>query len=230
MQAAASTTQRPPAAGIEPRGPAAYVAELLGTFLLVLFICMIVSDTAVLGVKDFAVIGLLHAFLLGMLIYTLGATSGGHFNPAVSVALMAIRKIRPVDAVIYIVMQLTGAIAGAYVCKALLLDAGKSVHYGATTVSTALSGNRTVAALVVEALGTFALMWAIMGTAVNPRGNRAWAGFVIGTTLAFAVMTFAPLTGASFNPARSLGPALASATWTDFWIYIVGPLVGATIA
>ena len=84
--------------------------------------------------------------------------------------------------------------------------------------------------LIAETVGTFALMWAIMGTAVNPRGQRDWAGLVIGGTLGFAVMVMAPLTGARLNPARSFGPALVSGTWTDFWIYIVGPIVGAALA
>jgi glycerol uptake facilitator-like aquaporin len=69
-----------------------------------------------------------------------------------------------------------------------------------------------------------------MGVAVNPRGERAWAGWVIGIALGVAVMVFAPLDGAGFNPARSFGPAIVSGHWTDFWIYVVGPVVGALAA
>ena len=73
-------------------------------------------------------------------------------------------------------------------------------------------------------------MWAIMGTAVNPRGERAWAGMVIGMALGLGVMTLGPLSGAGFNPARWFGPAVVSGEYANFWIYIVGPVVGAVLA
>jgi len=207
----------------------AYAAEFVGTFLLVLFICLIVSVAAGLQVSDFAVIGLVHVFVLSMLIYTLGGTSGAHFNPAVTVALAALREIRPIDAVIYIFLQLSGAIAGVLLTKALLLDEGEAANYGATLVGPFLS-EKAFPGLIAEAMGTFVLMWAIMGTAVNPRGQREWAGLVIGGTLGFAVMAIGPLTGAGFNPARSFGPALVSGEWENFWVYVVGPLLGALLA
>jgi glycerol uptake facilitator protein len=216
---------------MEERGTPAYVAEFIGTFFLVLFICMVVSvnSKAGLGFTDFAVIGLVHAFVLSMLIYTLGGTSGAHFNPAVTATLAALRKITFVDAVIYWLVQLSGAVAAALVTKVLLLDEGKGVNYGATTISNALNG-KALAGLLAEAIGTFVLMWAIMGTAVNPRGERAWAGWVIGGTLGMAVMVIAPLTGAGFNPARSFGPAIVANEFSDFWVYIVGPVLGALLA
>lgn len=216
----------------EERGPAAYTAEFLGTFLLVFFICSIVSVNSGggLGFTDFAVIGLVHVFVLAFLIYTLGGTSGAHFNPAVTVALAAIRKISPLDGLIYILVQLAGGVAGALVCRVLLLDEGRAANYGATTVSEKFLQGRALPGLLAEAIGTFVLMWAIMGCAVNPRGQRDWAGLVIGMTLGFAVMTLAPLTGAGFNPARSFGPAIVSGEAPDFWIYVAGPLLGALLA
>jgi MIP family channel proteins len=207
----------------------AYLAEFIGTFLLVFFICMVVSVAAGLQVTDFAVIGLVHFLLLAMLVYTLGGASGAHFNPAVTTALAALREIRLIDAAIYILLQFAGAVAGALLCKALLLDEGKGANYGATTVSDFLNG-KAFPGMICEAMGTFVLMWAIMGTAVNPRGERNWAGLVIGGTLGFGVMVMAPLSGAGFNPARSFGPALVSGEWADFWIYIVGPILGALVA
>jgi len=215
---------------MEQKHPSAYVAELLGTFTLVFFVCMVVSETVVLETVDLAVIGLVHIFVLAMLIYTLGSTSGAHFNPAVTAALAFLRKISPTDAVIYVLMQLAGGLLGALACKALLLDEGKSVNYGATTVSEAVLQGKAFPGLVAEAIATFFLMWAFMGMAVNDRAPRNWAGLVIGATLGIAVMIFAPLTGASLNPARSFGPALAAGEWSDFWIYIVGPVVGAVVA
>src|SRR4051812_5890475 len=125
---------------MEKKGLPAYLAEFIGTFLLVLFIGIILAGTAAtakggLGYADFAVIGLLHAFLLCMLIATLGGTSGAHFNPAVTVTLTALKKISPVDAVVYIVVQLAGAVCAALVVKALITGAADATNYGATGVN-----------------------------------------------------------------------------------------------
>jgi len=217
---------------MEERGANAYVAEFIGTFFLVLFIASVVAVNSAdgLGVTDFAVIGLVHAFLLAMLIYTLGATSGAHFNPAVTIALAAIRRISIADAAIYILVQLSGGVAGALVCKLLLLDEGSGVNYGAATVSEQFAQGKALTGLLAECIGTFVLMWAIMGVAVNERGERAWAGWVIGATLGFAVMTLAPISGAGFNPARWFGPAIVSGTYDDGWVYVVGPVLAALAA
>ena len=112
---------------MEERGTPAYVAEFIGTFFLVLFVCLVVTLNSAggLGVTDFAVIGLVHAFVLAMLVYTLGGTSGAHFNPAVTAALAALRKITLIDATIYWLVQLAGAVAAALVTKLLLLDEGR---------------------------------------------------------------------------------------------------------
>jgi MIP family channel proteins len=223
-------TQRTP--DYEERGTPAYVAEFLGTFFLVLFVCSIVSVNSQdgLGFTDFAVIGLVHLFVLAMLVYTLGGTSGAHFNPAVTAALAATRKISPLDALIYWLVQLSGGVAAALVTKLILLDEGRGVNYGATTVSEQFLQGKPLPALLCEVIGTFVLMWAIMGMAVNPRAERAWAGLVIGMALALPVLTFAPLEGGSFNPARSFGPAIVSGEFPDFWVYVVGPLLGAVAA
>ena len=83
--------------------------------------------------------------------------------------------------------------------------------------------------LFSEVLGTFMLVWAVIGVAMNPRANRAWAPLVIGTTLGFAVMVLGPLTGAALNPARWFGPALVAGEWSDFWVWIIGPVVGGPL-
>jgi glycerol uptake facilitator protein len=217
---------------VEEREWPAYAAEFIGTLLLVFFVCSIVSVNSKdgLGFTDWAVIGLAHFFVLALLVYTLGGTSGAHFNPAVTTALAAIRKIAIGDAVIYILVQLSGAIAGALLCKVLLLDEGRAGHYGATTVSDQFLQGKALPGLLSEVIGTFVLMWAIMGCAVNPRGQREWAGLVIGVALGLGVMTLGPLSGAGFNPARSFGPALVGNEFSNFWIYIVGPLLGALLA
>jgi MIP family channel proteins len=217
---------------IEERGTPAYVAEFLGTFLLVLFVCSVVSVNSAggLGFTDFAVIGLVHLAVLSLLIYSLGHTSGAHFNPAVTAALTALRKITPLDALIYVLVQLAGAVAAALVTKVLLTDEGDAVNYGATTISEKFLQGKPLGGVLVEVIGTFVLMWAIMTFAVNPRGLRDWAGLGIGLALALPVMVFAPLDGGSFNPARSFGPAIVSGEFADFWVYVVGPVIGAVLA
>jgi MIP family channel proteins len=217
---------------MEDRGPSAYAAELLGTLLLVLFIGSILSTAAGLGVTDFAVIGLLHVFVLGMLVATLGGTSGAHFNPAVTIALAAIRKIKPPDAAIYIVMQLIGALLGALIVKLVFKDEGHG-SYGATGVNDKFLQGKNLSGMFVELIGTFALMWAIMGVAVNVRAEKAWAPWVIGGTLGAMVMCFGPLTGAGFNPARSFGPNLVAggSDWSQLIVsFAIGPIVGALLA
>src|SRR3954467_3511211 len=147
------------------RGPAAYVAELIGTFALVFFITMVVSlyvtaptpQSPVQPFIDWSVIGLVHAFLLFMLIQTLAVVSGAHFNPAVTLALAAIRQIRPPEAVLYIVFQFIGAILGALLTKALLSDEGAAVNYGAVGISDRLSDKVFLGALC-EGIGTFFLV------------------------------------------------------------------------
>lgn len=231
-------------------GVAAYAAELIGTLMLVFSVAIIVSVHSAegLGVTDFAVIGLVHLFVLMLLIHSLGGASGAHFNPAVTIALLVGRADLAPDAVIYILVQLVGAILGALLAKALLKDEGAGVNYGALAIADAplaepaapgvpapatgpdWLGGSALGGLVVEALGTFTLMWAIMAMVVNPRGERHWAGFVIGSALGLAVMLFAPLTGAGFNPARWLGPALAGGEWGDAWVFVLGPILGAVLA
>jgi MIP family channel proteins len=217
---------------MEDRGPSAYAAELLGTLLLVLFIGSILSTANGLGYQDFAVIGLLHVFVLGMLVATLGGTSGAHFNPAVTIALAAIRKIKPPDAAIYICMQLIGALVAALIVKLVFKDEGRG-SYGATGVSDKFLQGKNLSGMFVEMIGTFGLMWAIMGAAVNVRAERAWAPWVIGGTLGAMVMCFGPLTGAGFNPARSFGPNIVagSTDWSQLIVsFTIGPIIGALLA
>jgi MIP family channel proteins len=218
---------------VQERGLAAYLAELIGTLLLVFFVCSVVVLFVSTGTQaqfgsDFAVIGLVHAFLLFGLIVMFGVVSGGHFNPAVTIAAAAIRRIAPLDAVIYILAQLSGGVLGALLAKGLLLDEGRATHYGAAQVSGILAGN--FAGSIVEAVGTFCLVLVILAAVYSEKSFKEWAPLAIGTTLGFIVMVGGPLTGGSFNPARWFGPALVGNEWGGVWPYIVGPLVGALLA
>jgi MIP family channel proteins len=218
---------------VQQRGLSAYLAELIGTFLLVFFVTSVVvlfvatGDQAQFG-SDFAVVGLVHAFLLFGLIVMFGVVSGGHFNPAVTLAAAAIKRISPIDAAIYMLAQLSGAVLGALLCKGLLLDEGRASHYGAVQVSGLLGGNFQGA--IVEALGTFCLVLVILAAVFSAKSFKEWAPLAIGTTLGFIVMVGGPLTGGSFNPARWFGPALVGNEWGGVWPYLLGPIVGSLLA
>jgi glycerol uptake facilitator len=217
---------------MQDRRAAAYVAEFLGTLLLVFFIGVVVVLQG--PTSDFSAIGLVHTFILAMLIFTLGPISGGHFNPAVTAALAAIKKISPRDAGIYVVAQLAGGIVGALLVGWLITGTPNASHGFDPAVGSGLKG-QWAAGAAFEVIGTFALVWAIVGLAVNPKAPAGWAALGIGATLGAAVMAIAPLTGAGFNPARSLGPAISA---NSFWggggkfilVYLLAPVVGGVLA
>ena len=230
-----------PADGIAPLGRrAAYTAELIGTFGLVLFIVLVLTISAPpplgigIGGPNFAVVGLVHAFALVLLITALAGACGAHFNPAITAAMLSMRRIGLRDACAYVVMQLAGAVLAVLLVKALMNASGTAAHFGAPKVTTGrfLDGS-AVKGMVAEAVGTFFLMWAIMATLVNPRGDRRFAALVIGWTLGVAVMCIAPLTGAGLNPARAFGPAIFGGFGpVGDWLlaFIVGPVLGAVVA
>ncbi len=218
---------------MEQRGLAAYLAELIGTLLLVFFVVSVVVLFVATGNNpqfgtDFAVVGLVHAFLLFGLIVMFGVASGGHFNPAVTLAALAIKRIAPVDAVIYMLAQLSGGVLGALLAKGLLLDEGRATNYAAAEVSGLLGGN--FQGMIIEGIGTFCLVLVILAAVYSKKSVKDWAPLAIGTTLGFIVMVGAPLTGGSFNPARWFGPALVSNDWGGVWPYLLGPIVGSLLA
>ena len=218
---------------MQDRGLAAYITELVGTFFLVFFIASSVILYVATGAQaqfgsDFAVVGFAQGLVLFALIWTLGGVSGGHFNPAVTVGAAALRRIDPVDAVVYILAQLSGGVLGALLAKGLLLDEGRAGHYGAATVSPLLGGN--FQGFIVEAIGTFVLVLVVLSVLFNPRVRQEWGPLAIGFTLVFIVMVFGPLTGAAVNPARWFGPALIGEEFSDVWPYLGGELLGAVLA
>jgi len=218
---------------VQDRGLAAYIAELVGTLFLTFFITSVVvlyvaaGQNAQFG-SDFAVVGLVHAFVLFGLIASIGVASGGHFNPAITLGFMALRRIDPIDGLVYILAQLSGGVLGALLTKAFLLDEGKASDYGAAQVSDLLGGN--FQGMLVEGIGTFLLVLVVLAVALNPTSRRHWAPWTIGAALGFIVMVFGPLTGAAVNPARWFGPALVGNEFADVWPYLVGPILGGVLA
>jgi MIP family channel proteins len=217
---------------VQDRGLAAYIAELVGTLLLVFFITSVVTLYVATGSNaqfgsDFAVVGLTHFLLLFGLIISIGVASGGHFNPAITAAFIAIRRIDPIDGLVYILAQLSGGVLGALLTKAFLLDEGRASDYGTPKVSALLAGG--FQGFLVEGIGAFVLVLVVLSVALNPE-TRRWAALSIGGALGFLVMVLGPLTGGSFNPARWFGPALVGNHFADAWAYILGPLVGGLLA
>jgi MIP family channel proteins len=166
------------------------------------------------------------AFVFGLVImamvYAVGHLSGAHINPAVTLAFTATRHFPLREAAAYIPSQLAGAAAGAAVLLAAWTD--RPADLGATVPSVSAG-----AALLYEALMTAVLMFVVMAVATDTRAEGSAAAIAIGGTIGLDALFGGPVTGASMNPARSFGPALVAGQWHDFWIYVVGPLVGATL-
>ena len=219
---------------MQERGLSAYIAELVGTLVLVFVITSVVTLYVATGGaqaqfgSDYAVVGLVQGFVLFALIQVFAGVSGGHFNPAVTLAAWATRRMDPVDAIVYILAQLSGGVLGALLTKGLLLDEGRAGNYGAAQVSDLLGGD--FAGAVVEGIGTFLLVLAVIIVGLNAKSWRTWAPLTIGLSFAFIVMVFGPLTGATVNPARWFGPGLIGDDFGGVWPYLAGPIVGSLLA
>ena len=199
------------------------VAEGLAAFALVFAGCgAVVTNATHADVLGTVGISLVFGLVIMVMIYATGHLSGAHINPAVTIAFALTRHMPGRDAVAYIGAQLVGATAGAYLLLAAWTT--KPADLGATVPSVA-----TGTALLYEIVLTAFLMFVIISVATDTRAVGAAAAIAIGGTVGLDALFGGPITGASMNPARSFGPALASGTWTDFWIYIVGPVAGAAL-
>ena len=199
------------------------LAEFIGTFTLTFIGAGAGALAASSGIGVLGV-ALAHGVALMVIIYAWGNISGAHVNPAVTFGLAITRKISWATMGIYWVAQFLGAVVAAFLLAFLV---GTESGLGATVGS--LTTADPAKALIVEVILTFFLVTAVFGTAVNGRNGNA-AGFAIGFVLVMDILMGGPLTGASMNPARTLGPALATGDFTYLWIYVVGPLIGAALA
>lgn len=229
-----------------------FVAEAVGTFLLVFFGAGAATVTLMLaagttsstpfnigigvlgGLGDWLAIGLAFGIAIAGSIYAFGRISGCHINPAVTIALFATRRFPGREVVPYLVAQVLGAaVASLLFAWAVGPDA---VTIGGLGATTPFPGIGYLQAIVIEAIGTFLLMLVIMGAAVDERATPGFAGLTVGLAVAGIITTIGNLTGASLNPARTFGPYLGDwllggeSLWGFFPIYIIGPIVGAVIA
>ena len=203
------------------------LAEFLGTFLLCFIgIAAILSTTpAVGGGGGLVAVALAHGLALSLGVHIFGGISGAHFNPAVTIGLLATGRIKLPLALLYVVAQLAGGVVGAALCAATFpADAVTATTLG-TPLPAAWASTNTV--LLLEAVMTFLLVIGVFGTAVDDRGKTVKIGaFGIGLMVAVDILAGGPVTGASMNPARSFGPALVAGHWDFHWMYWAGPLAG----
>ena len=200
-------------------------AEFLGTFTLVL----IGVGSIMTGKADLLGVALAHGLAIAVMIGAFAASSGAHFNPAVSFAMLITRRMNISEFATYVLAQLAGATVAALLLKAVYPAAvGAATGVGTPALGDGVStGN----GFIVEVLTTFLLVTIIFGLAVDKRTPFAGiASISIGATIVLDILWAGPLTGAAMNPARWFGPALASGNWGNGWIWIAGPLVGGAIA
>jgi aquaporin TIP len=200
------------------------VAEFIGAVAL-----------SFVGVGAFAVgaglvgVALAHGLVIAVMASAVGHISGGHFNPAVTFGFLVTGRMALPLAVVYWVAQFAGAVLAAVLLTGLLPNSlTDPVNLGAPAIA---GGIGAVAGLVLEAILTFFLVWVIFATAADERGTfKSIAGLAIGFTITLDILFAGPLTGAAMNPARAFGPQLVGGHWANWWVWYIGPLLGAAAA
>jgi aquaporin TIP len=204
-------------------------AEALGTFGLVFVGAAVVVVNGGFPNSGIGLLGiaLAHAVVLSVMVTATMTISGGHLNPAVTIGLLATRRIDVVTAGAYIVTQLVAACAAAFLVQLLLPpDAVRNAMAGVPVIASSVSLGQAIG---MELVLTFFLVSAVFGTAISPDAPRV-AGFGIGLVLLFDILVGGPLTGAAMNPARAFGPAVVSGEWVGHLVYWIGPIAGGILA
>jgi MIP family channel proteins len=210
------------------RRAAALVAEAVGTFLF-FFVgagSVVLATHAGDAGPGLVGIALAHGLALAVLVSALGAVSGGHFNPAVTVAVRLAGRIEWGNAVGYIGAQLVGAVAAGLSLRAVFPVASWSPSFIGTPALDPTIG--IGAGIAIEAVLTLLLVLVVFGTAIDRRAPRL-GGMAIGLAVAADILVGGPLTGAAMNPARWFGPAVASGHYDNWYVWWVGPLIGAIV-
>lgn len=204
-----------------------YIAEFIGTLVLVLFACGVAAVTGCSGANPdtaYLMTALAFGLVIVAMAYSIGNISGCHINPAVSIAMLVSGKMKIKDFIGYVVAQFAGAIAGAAILGAIL---GSNESLG----QNGLYNGDIIASLIVEVILTFVFVLAILGVTSRIK-NSSVAGIVIGLTLTLVHVFGIYFTGTSVNPARSFGPALfvGGEALSNVWVFIVAPLLGGVLA
>ncbi len=210
------------------------LAEFIGTFSFVFIgagAAAVVGDGV--GLPGIAAIALAHGFTIMAFAFAYGSVSGGHMNPAVTVGVLAVGAMSAGEAIGYIVSQLIGGVAGALLLRTVLGGAATGLGMPALAHNLALGATSLtitpVAGFMIEAVLAFFLVTVVLSTAVAGRAGNL-APLAIGMTLTLNIIMGGALTGAAFNPARALGPMVATGNFSDAWLYLTAPIVGAIVA
>jgi len=226
-----------------------FLAELIGTFLLVFFgtgaavVTLLISNNinpnqvgiGILGgLGDWIAIALVFGLTVMAVIYMFGKISGAHINPAVTIGLLVTKNLSLVESIYYIFGQFIGAILGSLALFAVL--AYPAVAIGGLGATAPGLGISYFQAILAEFIGTFFLMLVIMGVAVDRKAQPGFAGISIGATVTAIITVLGAFTGASINPARTFAPYLVDSLagganlWYYYPIYLIGPILGAILA
>ena len=210
------------------------LAELIGTFAFVFIgagAAAVIGDGV--GLPGIAAIAFAHGLTIMAFAFAYGPVSGGHMNPAVTVGVLAAGAMRAGEAAGYIVSQLAGGVGGALLLRAVLGGTATGLGTPALAHNLALGATTLVVThstgFVIEAVLAFFLVTVVLSTAVAGRAGNL-APLAIGMTLTLNIIMGGALTGGVFNPARALGPMIATGNLTDAWLYVTAPIVGALIA
>ncbi|XP_073057662.1 probable aquaporin NIP-type [Primulina eburnea] len=195
------------------------IAEAIGTYFLIFIGCGSVAVNKIYGSVTFPGICIAWGLTVMIMVYSVGHISGAHFNPAVTITFAIFRHFPYKQVPVYILAQLTGSILASGTLY-LVLDVRKEAFFGTVPVGSDLQS------LVLEFITSFLLMFVISGVATDNRSIGELAGIAIGMTIVVDVLVAGPVSGASMNPARSIGPALIMREFKGLWIYILGPLLG----
>jgi aquaporin Z len=201
-------------------------AEFVGTFALVL----IAAGTVIYG--DLVASALAYGLVVAVMVMSLAHVSGGHFNPAVTLAVFITRRIATPLALTYVIVQFGAAALAALFLEWILpsLQQVNDLHLGAPTLNATLSVD-TGKGVAVEAALTFFVVWTVFAVFADARNTfKHVAGLAVGLAIAFGALFGTFLTGAAMNPARAFGPELVGNYWTDWWVWYVGPFAGAILA
>ena len=204
------------------------LAEFVGTFAFIFIGAgSIIIDVHTHGAVGLLGIALAHGLMLSIMVSVFGPISGAHFNPAVTIGLWVAKKIDAATSTFYIVSQLAGGSLAGFALRAIFDPSDWTpVHLGTPMLA---AGVTPLDAILLEAVLTAFLLWAVLGTAVDSAAPKI-GGFGIGLTVAEDILFGGPITGAAMNPARVFGTALAAGFWEYHWVYWIGPVLGAVVA
>lgn len=210
-----------------------YLAEMLGTMVLVLMGCGSAVFTQIDTANVASVLTVAFAFGLSVvaMVYTIGGVSGCHINPAITLAMLVTKRISSKDASFYMIFQVLGAILGSAILYLIVSTHPAGHLLSTTTGANGFSEGMFVPALVSEIVFTFIFVWVVLASSANVT-QGGFAGLAIGLTLVLVHIVCIPITGTSVNPARSIGPAIfqGGTALSQLWLFIIAPFIGALLA